>query len=32
MRKEMRETDDEGDAAKEASIEPSSEVVPTERT
>jgi len=32
MRKERRETDDEGDAAKEAPIEPSSKGVHTERT
>ena len=32
MREERRETDDEGDAAREAPIEPSSERVHTERT
>ena len=32
VREERRETDDEGDAAKEAPIEPSSERVHTERT
>jgi len=31
VREERRETDDEGDAAKEAPIEPSSERVHTER-
>ena len=32
MREERRETDDEGDAAREALIEPSSEGVYTEKT
>ena len=32
MREERRKTDDEGDAVREAPIEPSSERVHTERT